>query len=206
MTLMARSRSPSCQKQFSCLGCLVILTGQGDIQEFCLLLPPSQLLDSSPGALTYPTCSLEQVLYCTNTDTNTDITGVRSWFGLVNQVAYSFCMTRQMEPFRSLLKPAQIFQWDEHLEEAFVRSKKEIVKAVEEGVRIFDMNRTTCLALDWCKSGVGFFLLQKYCSCTDVTPRCCPEGWKLVFAGARWAPTPYHDMHRKQEKRYRSQG
>ena len=27
----------------------------------------------------------------------TDITGVRSWFGLVNQVAYSFCMTKQMD-------------------------------------------------------------------------------------------------------------
>ena len=57
---------------------------------------------------------------------------------------------------------------------------------MEEGVRIFNMNRTTYLAPDWCKSGVGFFLLQKYCSCTEVTPRCCPEGWKLVFIGARF--------------------
>ena len=128
----------------------------------------------------------------------TDITVVRSWFGLVNQVVYSFCMTRHMELFRAVHKPAQIFQWDEHLEEAFVMSKKEIVKAVEEGVRIFDMNRTTCLAPDWCKSGVGFFLLQKYCRCTEVTPRCFPEGWKLVFAGARFC-SPAEAKHKPVE-------
>lgn len=33
-----------------------------------------------------------------------DITGVRSWFGLVEQVAFSFSKTRLMEPFRELLQ------------------------------------------------------------------------------------------------------
>ncbi|MCG8044423.1 MAG: reverse transcriptase family protein, partial [Candidatus Thiodiazotropha endolucinida] len=34
-----------------------------------------------------------------------DITDVRSWFGLVNQVSYAFSMAERMLPFRELLKP-----------------------------------------------------------------------------------------------------
>ncbi len=37
--------------------------------------------------------------------TPTNITEVRSWFGLVNQVSYAFSMTEKMLPFRQLLKP-----------------------------------------------------------------------------------------------------
>ena len=54
------------------------------------------------------------------------------------------------------------------------------------GVETFEMWRTTCLATDWCKEGVGFVLLQKYCDCTKLTPICCKHGWKLVFAGSRF--------------------
>ena len=34
----------------------------------------------------------------------TNVTGVRSWFGLVNQVAYAFSQAEVMAPFRELLK------------------------------------------------------------------------------------------------------
>ena len=44
-----------------------------------------------------------------------NITDVRSWFGLVNQVSYAFSMADQMLPFRDLLKPSTKFYWDEHL-------------------------------------------------------------------------------------------
>ena len=61
---------------------------------------------------------------------------------------------------------------------------------------MFDVNKVTCLATDWSKEGVGFFLLQKHCSCPERKPTCCKDGWKLVFAGSRflkpneqgWAP------------------
>ena len=34
---------------------------------------------------------------------------------------------------------------------------------------------------------MGFLLLQKYCMCTtDKAPVCCPEGWRLIFAGSRF--------------------
>ena len=45
----------------------------------------------------------------------TDITGVRSWFGLVNQASYAFSMTPVMLPFRELLKPGRPFYWDSQL-------------------------------------------------------------------------------------------
>ena len=116
----------------------------------------------------------------------TDISGIRSWFGLINQVAYAFSMTEVMLPFRQLLKPSSSFLWTEDLQEAFTKSKEIIIEAVKEGIRTFDKSRVTCLATDWSCEGIGFFLLQKYCSCTDLTPVCCATGWKLVFAGSRF--------------------
>ena len=49
----------------------------------------------------------------------TDITGVRSLFGLIQQVAYSFSMTDIMFPFRELLKPYIEFIWTQELQDSF---------------------------------------------------------------------------------------
>ena len=38
-----------------------------------------------------------------------NLTDVRSWFGLVNQVSYAFSMADTMLPFRELLKPSNTF-------------------------------------------------------------------------------------------------
>ena len=40
-----------------------------------------------------------------------NLTDVRSWFGLVNQVSYTFSMTAAMAPFRELLQPSRQFEW-----------------------------------------------------------------------------------------------
>ena len=34
----------------------------------------------------------------------TDLTGIRSWFGLVQQASYAFSKTAEMDPFRDFLK------------------------------------------------------------------------------------------------------
>ena len=115
-----------------------------------------------------------------------DITGVRSWFGLIQQVAYAFSNTDMMLPFRNLLKPSTDFLWTQELQESFEKSKEEIVKAVENGVKIYDPSKTTALCTDWSKTGIGFMLLQKDCSCDTVTPVCCPGGWTLIYAGSRF--------------------
>ena len=107
---------------------------------------------------------------------------VRSWFGLVNQVAYTFAQNRVMDPFRDLMKKGQRFYWDDTLEALFQRSKTEIVRQAEEGVRTYE---PTCLTTDWCKTGLGFALTQKHCKCSgDANPGCGSGHWKLVFASS----------------------
>ena len=121
-----------------------------------------------------------------NFPTPTDITGARSWFGLVNQVSWAYATGPIMKPFRDLIKPNNKFYWDSILEDLFQCSKKKLIEVVREGVEHFDTKRQTCLQTDWCRNGIGYLLLQKHCSCPNVVPTCCPEGWKLVYAGSRF--------------------
>ena len=77
-------------------------------------------------------------------------------------------MTRQMKPFRALLKPSTVFQWTDELDRLFHETKEIIIKKMKEGVRgvrLFDPTRITCLATDLSVDGIGFFLMQKYCQC-----------------------------------------
>ena len=114
------------------------------------------------------------------------ITDIRSWFGLVNQAAYSFCKTEAMAPFRNLLKKNSKFTWNEDLETSFKKAKKQIAKEIEKGIRIFEKHRTTCLATDWSRSGVGAWLLQKHCACDSKKPFCCPTGWQVTLFTSRY--------------------
>jgi len=118
-----------------------------------------------------------------------NITDMRSWFGLVNQVSYAFSMTDRMQPFRQLLKPGTPFKWDDHLEDLFLESKAVIVGEIETGVRIFDRTKPTCLATDWSKNGIGFWLFQKHCKCERTVPFCCRDGWKITLVGSRFTST-----------------
>lgn len=122
-----------------------------------------------------------------NFPTPTNITDIRSWFGLVNQVAYTFSQSSIMEPFRDLLKKGLRFYWDDNLEALFNKAKEEIIKQSTEGVRTFDMSKATCLATDWSKTGIGFTLTQKHCKCSGkINPNCGRGHWKLVHAGSRF--------------------
>ena len=118
--------------------------------------------------------------------TPTDVTGVRSWFGLVEQCSYAFPKTGPMEPFRLLLKPSSAFHWAEELQKAFENSKEEIISKVEHGIKTFDIQRKACLQTDWSRSGIGFLLLQKTCNCEPLTPLCRNDGWAVVYAGSRF--------------------
>ena len=116
-----------------------------------------------------------------------DITDARSWFGLVNQVAWAYSTSTIMQPFRSLVKRNSKFYWDETLDQLFKKSKEKLISAVEDGIRTFDYHRITCLQTDWSKEGIGYLLLQKHCQCDNGTaPICCPDGWKLIYAGSRF--------------------
>ena len=115
-----------------------------------------------------------------------DLTGARAWFGLVNQGAYAFSMAKEMQPYRHLLKPDVPFAWTDDIDELFLKSKQVIADTIKKGVRLYDLNRKTCLVTDWSNSGIGFMLKQKYCDCVSDTPTCCPEGWQLTLVGSRF--------------------
>merc|ERR1712082_119488 len=76
--------------------------------------------------------------------------------------------------------------WTPTLMEEFEKSKKEIISRVENGVKTYDINKLTCVSSDWSKTGIGMLVSQKYCDFSLATaPRCCKEGFKIVFAGSK---------------------
>ena len=115
-----------------------------------------------------------------------NITDIRAFFALVSHVSYAFSTTSALAPFRELLKRDNDFYWDENLQRIFDTSKQKIAEEVTHGIKMFELDRETCLATDWSKSGLGYSLMQKYCSCTDIRPDCCTGGWKLCLVGSRF--------------------
>ena len=69
------------------------------------------------------------------------------------------------------------------MDRLFKKAKLQIVEKVVEGVKHFEMNRNTCLATDFLKTGVGLVLLQQDFQCA---PRCGDGHWRLVLAGSRF--------------------
>ena len=120
-------------------------------------------------------------------------TDVKSWFGLVNQVAYAFAQSGPMAPFRDLLsKKKKDWSWTQELTEIFENSKQKIVDLIKEGVCTFRKDLVTCIATDWSRTGIGFSLCQKHCTCPKNvitgtwSPNCGNGHWKLVMAGSRF--------------------
>ena len=126
-----------------------------------------------------------------------DITGIRSWFGLIEQVAFAFSKNALMEPFRKLLVKNAVYAWNDELQTAFDTAKKEIVALVSAGVKSFQLNTPTCIVTDWSKVGIGYALWQKRCLCIEIHPSCCPSGWDLITCGSRFctaAESRYHPI------------
>lgn len=115
-----------------------------------------------------------------------NITDIRSWFGLVNQVSHYSQLRDMMEPFRKFLSPRVKFEWNDELDGLFNQSKDRIIQAIHEGVQIFDPTKRTALRVDWSKTGIGFWLLQKHCQCMESSPGCCDDGWRITLAGSRF--------------------
>ena len=80
------------------------------------------------------------------------------WFGLGNQVAYSFAQTEEMAPFRDLLQRNRQFFWNNNVDTLLERAQ---VKIVEERVKRLEMEKPTCLATYLCITGLEFLLLQQ---------------------------------------------
>ena len=98
-----------------------------------------------------------------NFPTPSSITDIRSWFGLVHQVAHYAQLRDLMTPFKKFLSPKVKFEWNESLDKEFEESKRLIVEAIQDGVRIFDVSKKTCLRTDWSKKCIGYYLSQNHC-------------------------------------------
>ena len=121
--------------------------------------------------------------------TPTKITDVRSWFGLVNQVAHYAKLRDLIAPLKPLLSSKTSFYWNEELQKDFEEAKIAIVEAIKNGVEIFELGRWTYLRTDYSKTGIGYFLCQKHCACKDISPDCCEDGWRVTLAGSRFLRT-----------------
>ena len=86
-----------------------------------------------------------------NFPTPTNISEVRSWFGLINQMAYSFVKTEHMAPFRHLLSQYRPFVWDETMETTFRKCKERIIELIVKIVASFDVDLVTCISPDYRK-------------------------------------------------------
>ena len=114
-----------------------------------------------------------------------NITDVRSWFGVVNQVANYAQLRDFVAPFKQFLSPKRKLKWSEDLDKTVASSKLAIIDAIRHGVEIFYPTRRTCLRPDWSNRGIGYLLLQKHCSCDSCIPDCCDFGWRVTLAGSR---------------------
>ena len=122
---------------------------------------------------------------------NPTLSDIRSWYGLVNQIAPFVATSSLMTPFRELMKPTraigkQVF-WDEELQCIFNETKVKLCELLTTGLAYYDVKRKTIVVTDWCKVGIGFVILQKHCKCKHeiVDSLCCDTGWKPVFCNSR---------------------
>ena len=111
---------------------------------------------------------------------------MRSFFTLVEQVAPFVMVKPHLHPFRELFKKDRKFDWLENLHRMFEEVKEEQVDNVKEGLKRFEVDRDMALMTDWSKTGIGFVLMQKYCSCPEINPTCCRDGWKVCLLGSRF--------------------
>ena len=82
-------------------------------------------------------------------------------------------LRKTLDPFCPFLTLKLKFEWTDELQLAFEVGKLEIVKAIKEGVEIFDPPHLhTCMCTDWSKEGVGYYLCQKVCRCEGADLAC----------------------------------
>ena len=68
-----------------------------------------------------------------------DIAGARSWFRLVNQVAWAYSISLIMQPFRELVEVNSKFMWNDTLTQIFENSKQILINKVKKDIQSFDV-------------------------------------------------------------------
>ena len=129
-----------------------------------------------------------------------NITDMRSFMALLQQVAYWYAISPAVAKFRHLLKPSKPWNSTEDINNVFEEAKKLIAEKVKEEVKLYDPNLHTGLLTDWCQEGMGHIPCQKHCDCPldkeepgEKPPpadlNCCKTGWKVCSVGSRFCNT-----------------
>ena len=113
-----------------------------------------------------------------------NITDMRSYWALVNQVSNYYATQPHLAPFRELMKKNTKWYWDDVLQQLFEQSRTFIADRIQEGIIRYDTTKWTAVMTDWSRQGIGFVMCQKYCSCPTITPLCCKGGWKVCMVGS----------------------
>ena len=93
-------------------------------------------------------------------------------------------------PLKPLLSSKSQFYWTNDLDESFSNSKQAIVDAIKQSVEIYDPARPTKLHTDYSMQGLGMYLVQKHCACTELDPSCCDSGWRITLSGSQFLKSP----------------
>ena len=89
------------------------------------------------------------------------------------------------------------FHWNAQLQAAFKKWKETIIDDI---VIIFDKTKRTCLATDWSKTGIGYWLFQKHCICLSNELFCCKQARKSLSLEADSYTQPNLDTHLSKER------
>ena len=104
-----------------------------------------------------------------------NITDLRSFMGLVNQIGYfSPNISKSATPLRSLMSDKNIFKWSNEHNEAFNRVKEALCEPPI--LNHYDPNKPTMVQTDASRlNGLGYALLQKH-----------EDNWRLIQCGSRF--------------------
>jgi len=104
----------------------------------------------------------------------TNITDLRSFFGLANQLSSNTDqIAKCLQPLRSLLSSKNKFTWGTDHSKAFELAKKALSDIPT--LAFFDVKRPTRVMTDASNKGIGLVLQQKQ-----------EENWHLIQAGSRF--------------------
>ena len=70
-----------------------------------------------------------------------NITDMRSYWALVNQVVPFYSVLEHLNPFRELLKKNTTWYWDDVLQRLFEESREQISNEVLDGITRYDKTR-----------------------------------------------------------------
>ena len=98
-------------------------------------------------------------------------TDLRAFMALAQQVSYATAVAPRLLPFRSLLRIDTKWEWTPALDKLFLETRKLLADTVEDGMKTYDLKKTTAIITDFCKHGVGFVLMQKHCLCPKLKKR-----------------------------------